>query len=995
MTNELVPVRLLQLLDGELEAPILTLVGAAATVLGDNEMPFFPAYTDHGVAHVGRVLKAIEKLIPENVWDEGRFGAADAGVIVGGALLHDLALHLREAGFVALVGGETPHEAPAWFREDHGSRPADLPWPELWASFQQEARHFGISQLELILGPGEGAVPAVAHEDRLRPEAWTVADRLLVGEFLRRHHARLSHEIALYGFPGAGSGVDGFPVLEETIPQLADAIGLVARSHGEPLRRMLEYLGYVAPGSKQPAGAFLVYHMCLLRIADYLQVDADRAPPLLLRLKAPLSPLSIDEWNKHGAVASVGWAHDDPLAIYIGVLPRHGLRTHLALADLFADMQREMDTSAAVLSEVYSAPGLSSLRLSRQRLLSNLDEPSLHERLPFLPRRAALHSDPDLFRLVIRDLYGNQPAVAGRELIQNAVDAVRARRALEARTGVTIDPGELRSLDADVVVTLEERDNGSWVLRVADRGIGMTPDVVVDYFLRAGASFGPTSVELEELSPGEAVRAMKAGRFGVGAFATFLLGPEARVRTRHAESSCGLSFRARIDEDLVQIDWADAPIGTEVTIPFDPGSLRFRRGEPRDVWSPQEFLSVIASFYRLRDPRVAFVIKHKGGEEDVAAVADVPSPTEALPDRWRHVDCDGFDAVLWRIPQNSEAGSVSSRVSGSVTHNGIVIREPAPDLRLSGGAYQWSDASLPETVLSPAVVVFDTRHRLGVALHRYSLVDPTVPFETQLLESIGDDIMARGFARGAGQHPLEITQGCSPVCSPDGWLPPLPALLSRYARGPLLVLWRFRRTYRSKPMDADAFLAFNDRASRDAFPHRVSVDAGRRSRTELPEVRAWGHTLEDVARAANGFAARLSAKPLATVVIRASMGGEVKGVDIPHVSHKAWRELHRGASDPALYLFGANAVDELVEGELAVAARLLLRTGDQSSVALSAFGVVDQGSQGQGFLAAPWARTICGEMPRDLEARRRLLNGLAETNTGLQAQVSQWDRLVR
>jgi molecular chaperone HtpG len=87
-------------------------------------------------------------------------------------------------------------------------------------------------------------------------------------ESFSRHHARLSHEIALYGFPGVDAGT--FPVLADLLPDLENAIGVVARSHNESLRLMLEYLDYLQPGSRRPSGALLPYLMGVLRIADYL-----------------------------------------------------------------------------------------------------------------------------------------------------------------------------------------------------------------------------------------------------------------------------------------------------------------------------------------------------------------------------------------------------------------------------------------------------------------------------------------------------------------------------------------------------------------------------------------------------------------------------------------------------------------------------------------------------------------------------------------------------
>ena len=945
------------------------------TILRANEMPFFPGYTDHGTAHVGGVMETIEKLIHEDVWERELLSSPDAAVLIGASLIHDLALHLHEMGFLQLVGEDSPWKPPVWFRDDHAGRVADASWAQLWRDFQQEARHFGTSQLELILGPSEGSVPSVAHEAELEPANWKRVDKLLIGEFLRRHHARLSHEIALYGFPGAE---EDFPVASKIMPRLGNAIGLVARSHGEPLRQMLKCLDYLEPGNKQPSGTFLAYHMCLLRVADYLQVEADRAPPLLLRLKNPPSTLSVEEWNKHGAVASVTWNHDDPLAIYVTVLPDHGLRAHLTLRDLFKDIQQEMDTSAAVLSEVYVVGELSSLRLSRQRLLSNIDEPSLHDQLPYLPTRAALHSDPDLFRLVIRDLYGNQPTVAGRELLQNAVDAVRARWALEERTRTSVQPETLRPLEADVVVTLEECSEGRWALRVADRGIGMSPDLVVNYFLRAGASFGPTRAEMEELSADQVVQRIKAGRFGVGAFAAYLLGPEVEVITRHLRQDRAIHFTARLYEDLVQIDWTEARIGTEVVIPFDPQQVPpWNDGEI--AWAPHEFLALISAWYRLDEPTVLFRLKTREGEETVPPPADVPNPNQELPSRWRRLQSKGFDAILWRVPQSVEAGS---RPGNSVTHNGIVVREPTAESRLTGGGYEWSSNAISKNLRPPSIAVFDSRHRLGIALHRYKLIKPTLPFEAQLLNSIGLDITARALALGNGHHPLIISQGASPVTSRTGWLPLLPALLSSYIKGPLLVLWGFRRTYRYVPPSFEKFLSFRELPEVN-FPHRMVVQGSRRVSFELPEVRAWGHTLDDLSRASNDLARQLAARQLATIVVRRPF----PDIGARTSDGKAnWRTGSVGGYD--VFYAGEGQFGPLEEDLLRMGLRHL--RGQTTSIALTAYGDFAPEGSGHETLAAPWMAAVGAELAHEGPVLKKIIEDACEADPVLEDIVCRW-----
>ena len=808
MTSLQIPQQLRELLmDTPLEAPTLQLVEVVGEILTDNKMPFFPAYTDHGAAHVTDVLAASVKLIPAGVWKKRLLGSADAAVLTCAICLHDLALHLREPGFVELIGDSSRFKPLHWFDIDRPARAADRPWPALWQAFRNEARNFTQSQLDRLLGPSDATVPGIAFGDTdTEPNRWTQADLLLIGEFIRRHHARLSHEIAIHGFPGCQ--VDEFPalfpVLSKTLPELADAIGAVARSHNEELRVASNYLEFRNPGNRRPDGAVLLYLMGLLRVADYFQLQARRVPPLLLHLRDPHSPQSLDEWAKHQAIQEISWENQDPHAVYIQVRRVDGLRTYLQLEELIADLQSELDVTTAVLDETYGESNLAPLKLSRQRVRTNLSEPSLHDDLSFVPQRARLRSAEDLFRLVISNLYGDQPAVAGRELVQNAVDAVRERHHWQARTGHQPQESQFRSLPADVLVEIQEAEDGPSLLRVIDRGIGMTPTTIVESFLTAGATFGLSRTDEGQLDPATAIRWMKAGRFGVGVFAAFLLGSEVRVTTRHIDAKRGVSFVARLDDDLVQLNWADdAPLGTEIDIPFSTDALLSSESISRAPAQLHTLLiEQIARFYFLVSPGVVYRVVRPDGKIITFNIrGEIPTPGRRLPNDWRSVSVSGFDAVLWQTPTHSYTSTVAfleredTFNGGQVAHNGIVIREVAEPRHNRLPAYHWSNPTTEEFIAPVSVAVFDTRHLFGVSLNRYQLTHASLPFEDALLRSIGTDIVAHALACEPSAHPLAKEWGLQPAFSRRHWLPFLPDLLELYCGRDLCVLW----TRDSKP----------------------------------------------------------------------------------------------------------------------------------------------------------------------------------------------------
>ena len=97
---------------------------------------------------------------------------------------------------------------------------------------------------------------------------------------------------------------------------------------------------------------------------------------------------------------------------------------------------------------------------------------------------------------------------------------------------------------------------------ISDKGIGMDAKIVVDYYLTAGASFRRSEEwrQMFEDSEGKS-KVLRAGRFGIGALASFLVGPEIEVWTRRVDEVEGLKFKARIDSKFIELNRCKMPIG--------------------------------------------------------------------------------------------------------------------------------------------------------------------------------------------------------------------------------------------------------------------------------------------------------------------------------------------------------------------------------------------------------------------------------------------------
>ncbi|MBB5956037.1 molecular chaperone HtpG [Saccharothrix tamanrassetensis] len=152
--------------------------------------------------------------------------------------------------------------------------------------------------------------------------------------------------------------------------------------------------------------------------------------------------------------------------------------------------------------------------------------------------------------LLSHHLYSS-PRVYARELLQNAVDAITARRALRPDA-----PGE---------VVIEPIDSGTGgTLRISDTGIGLTEREVHDLL----STLGRTS-KRDELG---FARQGYLGQFGVGLLSAFLVAERIRLVSRSAKGGPAVRWTANAagDYEVEVLDGAGAdrevPVGTTIEL---------------------------------------------------------------------------------------------------------------------------------------------------------------------------------------------------------------------------------------------------------------------------------------------------------------------------------------------------------------------------------------------------------------------------------------------
>lgn len=169
--------------------------------------PFFKQYTDHSFWHSIDVFRTASELISKQAY--GIVSSEDLNILFLACLAHDAGLHITEAMFSTLTNR----------RNNEVLVPSmdDLPWPTLWDEFIAEAKRFDQKRLFLVFGDIEPVRDP--PKDAL---SFTDRDRLLIGEFLRRYHPRLAHEIAINGIAAGAIRIEPLSTLNDHSMTLLD-----------------------------------------------------------------------------------------------------------------------------------------------------------------------------------------------------------------------------------------------------------------------------------------------------------------------------------------------------------------------------------------------------------------------------------------------------------------------------------------------------------------------------------------------------------------------------------------------------------------------------------------------------------------------------------------------------------------------------------------------------------------------------------------------------
>lgn len=541
-----------------------------------------PGLTVHDITHLDALWEMASILTKDSV----NLNPPEAFVFGGAVLLHDAAMSL------------------AAYPNGLAELKKQLAWRDSYA--------------RLTMYLGEQSEAEVSSEE---------IENLATAEALRKLHAQQAETLPMIAWKGSG-GHEEFLIDDPSVRNFyGPKMGQIAHSHWWPISKVEEELSHdLGPlGGRTENRISLIRIACLLRVADAMHLDQRRAPPFLGKLVAPQG-LSANHWafQERMAVPFI-----ESQALVYSAAPSF----ELDVAEgwwLAFDAISVVDRELTEIDHLFQARGLKRLRANRVKGAATPIDLSRYVKTEgWVPVDGVVRVS-DVPKIVSSlggsKLYGNRPAAAIRELIQNAADAVDARRRLQNR------PDDWGC----IFIAIEKREDEFWLV-VEDTGVGMSSRVLTGPLIDFGNSLWRSPLGAEEFPGMQAAGVSAIGKYGIGFFSVFMLGAKVRVTSRRYDQSSDsvrvLEFRNGLESrPILFIPKSDAsPVdgGSRIEVkltrdPFKKGGLLHIREYPEQMTSLKQLIASLAP-----NVNVEIVVREKNKHVSVVRPNDWLDLSEA------------------------------------------------------------------------------------------------------------------------------------------------------------------------------------------------------------------------------------------------------------------------------------------------------------------------------------------------------------------------------
>lgn len=409
---------------------------------------FFEQYTIHSIKHIDEMLKIVEWLIPDSTKEK---------MTKAEWLMLTLAVYFHDLGMVIT-------------KSEYNERNKTT-----FAEFKTK-----------ILDSEE--IPLEYKE-----YAKTNDDTFLYQEFVRENHAkRIRLWIEQKDIIDFGDNSDVKNILNEILSNLDNKfkmdLGMICESHHkDDIDDLTKYKVNSLYGNSDDEKVNLNYVAIILRIADLLHITKDRTPSITRQLINVTNPISVIEWEKQKAVRAVKPQSkrnndnviDDSLEKDTVEITAYfeGAETAEAYFGLSAYLQyakKEILKCNEIITKSQKSEGTNEYKFP----WNNIDDSAITA-VGFETKKLQFTiAQENILQLLVGHTLYNDSSVVVRELVQNAIDAIKLQKCTDKKNNMSITDGVI------FVNWNEDKRELSFI----DNGTGMTIYDIENYLLKVGSS---------------------------------------------------------------------------------------------------------------------------------------------------------------------------------------------------------------------------------------------------------------------------------------------------------------------------------------------------------------------------------------------------------------------------------------------------------------------------------------------------------------------------
>jgi hypothetical protein len=387
-------------------------------------------------------------------------------------------------------------------------------------------------------------------------------------DYVRETHPQRSGERIRHFFEKSDSGV-------------AIAVAKICEGHGVSFETLqddqLYPMNYSVMGNTVNIRAISLY----LRLLDLFDLADNRTPFTVWKFVSPKDKNSKLEWAKHLSLRPITFSKFGKARVIRIDGETNDHEVFAALEDLHRYCKNQLESSNEILARMKDE-------------YHELDIDHIEWKVQpkgFKPVSIRFEFDrTTMFEILSNEIYKGDHNVYLRELLQNSIDAIRLRRELLHRKGL--------SLSGEIGVDVTYLENGDAEIIWRDNGIGMDQYIIKNYLAVAGKSFY-TSEEFVK----SGFKIDPISRFGVGILSCFMVADSIEITTKKDPNlgNTTEAIRIKIPDVSKQfrveiLDMETIEVGTTVKVFINGNKLPRKKEKIIGSFEIANYLSQIAGF---------------------------------------------------------------------------------------------------------------------------------------------------------------------------------------------------------------------------------------------------------------------------------------------------------------------------------------------------------------------------------------------------------------